>query len=98
MPPKELMEGGYVLHRYNFTAFEGFLNAKLLVEILNRVGDPLDRARLRGVVEGIKNLDLGIDVPISFGPDQHQGLDKVYFTMLEGGRFVPVTDWSKWRK
>jgi ABC-type branched-subunit amino acid transport system substrate-binding protein len=97
MPPKELMEGGYVLHRYNFTAFEGFLNAKLLVEILKRLGEPFDRARIRGVVEGIKDLDIGIDVPVSFGPDQHQGLNKVYFTTLEGGRFVPVTDWSRWR-
>jgi len=98
MPPQELAEAGYVLHHYNFTAFEGFLNAKLLVEILKRVGDPFDRARIREVVEGLRNLDIGIDIPVSFGPDKHQGLNKVYFTVLEQDRFVPIADWTRWRK
>src|SRR5438034_7530919 len=31
---------------------------------------------------------LGIDVPVSFGPERHQGLNRVYFTRVEDGRFV----------
>ena len=31
---------------------------------------------------------------LTFGPERHQGLDSVYCTRVENGRWVPVTDWS----
>jgi hypothetical protein len=58
-------------------------------------------------VESIQGLDLGISaadrnsaegVRVSFGRERHQGLDEVYFTVIEKGRFVPLTDWSRWRQ
>jgi len=49
-------------------------------------------------VEGIKNFDLGIDVPISFAPDKHEALEKIYYTTLQGDRFVPLPDWKRWEK
>ena len=38
VPPEELTEEGYKPLKYSFVSFEGFLNAKLLVEILKRMG------------------------------------------------------------
>lgn len=97
MPPQGLMEDGYRPLRYSFVGFEGFLNAKVLVEILKRMGNNLEKSRIKEVVENIKNLDTGIDEKVSFGPNKHQGLNKVYFTTYEKGRFVPVKDWNRWR-
>jgi len=46
----------------------------------------------------LPTFDLGIDVPVSFGPNKHQGLDRVYFTTVRSGRFVRLEDWKRWAK
>jgi branched-chain amino acid transport system substrate-binding protein len=96
--PAGLRAEEYTPFAYSFVSFEGFLNAKLLVEILDRMGAQARRNHIKEVVEGIRNLDLGIGAPISFGPDKHQGLDKVYYTTLRDGQFVPLTSWERWQK
>jgi len=98
IPPTEIMEEGYKPLKYSFVSFEGFLNAKVLVEILRRMGSEPERADIKQVVEGIKNLDIGINAPVSFGQQKHQGLDNVYYTTVEGGRFIPLNDWKRWAK
>jgi ABC-type branched-subunit amino acid transport system substrate-binding protein len=50
MPPQGLMEEEYRPLRYSFVSFEGFLNAKLLVEILKRMGQNPEKARIQKVV------------------------------------------------
>jgi ABC-type branched-subunit amino acid transport system substrate-binding protein len=100
VPPPELLDEPYTPPQYSYISCEGFLNAKVLVEILGRLGPKPDQARIREVVEGLTDFDLGIDVPISFGPFRHQGMDKVYSTVVADGRFVPLAeeDWRQWRK
>ena len=65
------------------SSVQGFFNAKLLVEILKRMGNNLNKARIMDVVENLENLDIGIDAPVTFGVNKHQGLDKVYFTTVQ---------------
>ena len=89
---------GYRLLDFNFAGFEGFLNAKVIVEALRRMHGDLDPARLKTVVESMRDLDLGIDAPISFGPNRHQALQYVYFAGVERGRWVPVVDWQRWKR
>lgn len=84
----------YEPQRYSFTSLEGYLNARLLVEALQRLGPQPQRSDLPLVMESIQDLDLGIGVNVSFSADRHQGLDQVYFTTLQNGQFVPVTDWN----
>jgi len=99
MPPQELIGKEYEPLQYSFISFEGFLNAKLLVEILRRMGSTPETARLREVVETVSDYDIGIDVPVSFGPRKHQGLDVVYYyTTAREGRPIPIRDWRKWAK
>jgi ABC-type branched-subunit amino acid transport system substrate-binding protein len=98
MPPADLMEKGYEPVSFSYVSFEGFLNAKVLVEILKRLGPDPKKKRIKTVVESIDKLDLGIEVPVSFGPRRHQGLDSVYFTAAENGQFVPLKDWTRWSK
>ncbi|MBI4859091.1 MAG: ABC transporter substrate-binding protein [Candidatus Riflebacteria bacterium] len=96
-PPAHLVEKGYQPVRYSFVSLEGFLNARVLIEILRRMGPRPTRENIRGVVEQIRQLDLGVNAPISFGPDRHQGCDAVYYTTVKDGRFVPF-DWREWAR
>jgi ABC-type branched-subunit amino acid transport system substrate-binding protein len=98
LPPSDLMEKDYKILKYSFVSFEGFLNAKLMVEILKKLGKEPKRQEIKGAAESIKNLDVGIDEKISFSPKKHQALDKVYYTTVKDGKFVPIRDWSDWKK
>jgi branched-chain amino acid transport system substrate-binding protein len=96
MPPQELLKDAYEPLKYNFVSFEGFLNAKLLIEILRRLGDTPERPQIRKVVEDIHQYDLGMHIPVSFNPDRHQASDTVYYTTVQDGQFLPITDWKMW--
>jgi branched-chain amino acid transport system substrate-binding protein len=98
LPPRDLTEAGYTPLPYSYVSFEGFLNAKLLVEVLKRMGPGPTKSRIKRIVESMNSADLGIDAPVTFGPHQHQGLDKVYYTTMKGDRFVPLSDWQGWEK
>lgn len=89
----------YIPLKYSFTSFEGFLNAKLMAIILRKMHS-VPSLGLTGAAESLEEVDIGIDVPVSFGKDRHQGLDKVYFTTVEDGRFVPMTkeQWDQWQR
>src|SRR5262245_14842034 len=98
LPPQDLTEAGYAPLPYSYVGFEGFLNAKLLVDVLRRMGPGPTKSRIKEIAESINNTDLGIDTPVTFGPNKHQGLDKVYYTTMKGDRFVPLSDWRGWGK
>ena len=98
MPPADLRETDYKPIQYSYVSFEGFLNARLLVQLLRKMGKSIDKERLPTVVESSGRLELDIGVPVSFRRDKHQGMDEVYFKTVEDDRFVPVEDWKKWRK
>ncbi len=93
-PPADLVGDDYKAHQYSPVSLEGFLNAKLLVEILRRLGPNPQRTNVKSVVENIRDFDIGINVPVTFGPTKHQGLDVVFLTTVENGRFVTITDWK----
>ena len=84
----ELLKRFYPEDHPNFVGLEGFINAKVLVEGLKRAGKDLDREKFIEAIESIRNFDLGIANTLSFSPDDHQGLDRVYFTQIREGRLV----------
>lgn len=90
----ELMARYFPGEEPNFVGFEGYINAKVLVEALRRVGRNLTREGFLRAVESLTDFAIGPDVRLSFGPADHQGLDTVYFTVLRGGRFVLLDRWS----
>lgn len=79
----------------NLVGLEGYINAKVLVEGLHRAGRNLNRAKFIDAIQSIQNYSLGIANTLSFSPTNHQGLERVYFTIIEGGRLVILTDWQK---
>ncbi|HEU4369691.1 MAG TPA: ABC transporter substrate-binding protein [Methylomirabilota bacterium] len=92
--PPALRDQNYVPQRYSFISLEGYVNARVVVEALRRVGPNPSRAGFRQALESLRSFDLGIGAALTFGPERHQGLDSVYFTRVDGERWVPVTDWS----
>lgn len=98
MPPRELMKEDYSPHKFSPVSLEGFLNAKMLVEILRRLGPGVSTSRIKPVVESIHDYDIGINVPVNFGPERHQGLDVVFLTTVEDGKFVAISDWNSAEK
>ena len=88
-------------HRYfpgtapSFIGMEGYLNARVLVEGLRRAGRKLTREGFIDAVETIQDFSLEIGSSLSFGPDDHQGLDRIYFTQIRNGRIELITDWNR---
>lgn len=78
----------------SFVGLEGFLNARILVEGLDKAGRDLTREGLIRAIESIRNFEMGPGLSITYGPKDRQGLDQVYFTRLADRHFVPFTDWN----
>lgn len=89
---------GYTPLPFSFVSLEGFLNAKLLVEILTRIGPHPERRAIAETVAGLTHIELGMGSPVSFTPDRNQGSDAIYYTTVRNGRFVPIANWQEWRK
>ena len=92
--PVALRDDRYVPQRYSLIGLEGYLSARVVVEAVRRAGPHPTRSGFRQALESLQGLDLGIGAAVSFGPERHQGLDRVYFTRVEAERWVPVTDWT----
>jgi ABC-type branched-subunit amino acid transport system substrate-binding protein len=95
--PSDMAIANYKRSQFSYISLEGFLDAKCLVKMLEALGQDLDRTKLRAVVGAMQSVDLGIDAPASFAPGRAQGLEGVYYTTVDGERFVPITDWSRWK-
>ena len=79
----------------SFVSLEGFVNAKMITEIIRRMGDRPERSGIAEAVFQVRNYDLGVGERVRYGPDRRQGLQRVYYTVPEGDRFVPLDDWEE---
>lgn len=86
----------YLPRRFSYVSFEGFLNGMLLAEIVRRMADAPRRSRIPEVIASIRDFDMGIGERVDFGDGRHQGLNKVYFTTVRDGQFLPIEDWRRW--
>ncbi len=73
---------------YDYTSFEGYIDAVVLVEGLKKAGPDLTRAGFLSALEKLSSNFGGLD--IAFGPQDHQGLNKVYLTKVQKGKAVTV--------
>ena len=96
--PRPWAASDYQPLRYSFVSLEGYLNAKLLVQILREMGPVPAKSRIKETVEGLRGADLGIGTVFSFGRNKHQGSDRVFYTALEGQKFVPLDSWDRWKR
>lgn len=74
----------------SFVGLEGYINARVLVEGLKRAGKNINRKKFIRAIESINDFDLGISSSLSFGPVDHQGLDRIYFTIIQDQQIKPL--------
>jgi len=79
-------KSGYV--DYNFSAMEGFLTAKVMVEALRRAGKNPTREGLIDALEKMQDVDLG-GFYVSYSPKNHAGSRFVDLTIIgRNGKFL----------
>ncbi len=88
--PKALADPAYKPAPHSFGSLEGYLDAVVLVEALKRTGRDLTARRFKETIEKMTDLEVGLGTPVSFGPEKHQGSDKVYLVKASRGQWVPV--------
>ena len=71
---------------FSALSFEGFLNAKLFIYALKKMGKTPSPEKLIATLESFRSLDLGIGEEISFSPTDHQGLNRVFLSLIKNGQ------------
>lgn len=78
--------------RPDFVSLEGYLAGSLLVEGVKRAGKNLTTDTLVDALEGIRGLELGVGVPLTYGPSEHQASHKVWGTVLDAAGTYKTLD------
>jgi branched-chain amino acid transport system substrate-binding protein len=85
----------------NQSALEGMINSMYCCEALKRAGKDLTRTKFIAALESMHGFDLGLgpNYKLNFSKTNHNGLSAkaVYFTMLQNGQFIRMTD-ADWKK
>jgi branched-chain amino acid transport system substrate-binding protein len=76
----------------DYTSLEGYVGAKVLAEGLKNAGAEPTRDSFRAALESMK-YDVG-GLEIAFSPTNHNGNNRVWFTVVKGGKAVPVTSFK----
>ncbi|OGB27703.1 MAG: ABC transporter permease [Burkholderiales bacterium RIFCSPLOWO2_02_FULL_57_36] len=72
----------------SYPAIEGYVNAKVLIEGLQRAGRNLTREGFIRALESMQHVDLG-GILITYGENDHSGSEFVELTMIgKDGRFI----------
>jgi ABC-type branched-subunit amino acid transport system substrate-binding protein len=66
----------------DYVSLEGYVAANVLIAALKRNGPELDTEKLVQTLEKLQNFDIGLGTPVSFGRSEHQGVHKVWGSML----------------
>ena len=75
----------------DYVSLEGYVAANVLITALRRNGPDLDTEKLVQTLENLRDLDIGLGTPVSFGRSEHQGVHKVWGTQLdENGRYQSI--------
>ncbi len=74
-----------------FLSLEGWIAARLLIEGLQRAGKSPTPDAVVDALEGIRGLDLGLGMPLTFGPSEHQASHMVWGTAIDAkGALQPL--------
>jgi branched-chain amino acid transport system substrate-binding protein len=75
----------------DYVSLEGYISANVLIQALKRAGPQVDTEKLVDSLEGMRDLDMGLGSPLSFGRAEHQASHKIWGTALdENGRYRPI--------
>jgi len=73
-----------------FVSLEGYIVGRLVIEALDRLDGPVTRESLLSTIKEVGDFDLD-GVALSYGPDDNQGMDRVFLTVIQAdGSFEAV--------
>lgn len=74
-----------------FVSLEGYMAGKLFCMAAKAAGKELTRDSLLRTLEQTQTFDLGGTI-LTFGEQDHQGMDQVFLTRIEQGKVVPLKE------
>lgn len=100
-PAKFLKEKGDSLESQGIHYVQGWWTIATMVEGIKRTldaGKDLTGENLRASLEGIQNFETGsVTAPLNFSPTDHRGNDAARIHQVQGGKWVPITDFVRSR-
>ncbi len=70
--------------KIGFVSLEGYMVGKLFCMAVNDVSGELTREALIAAIDKVGSYNLG-GIELKFGPSDHQGMDKVFLTIIKNG-------------
>jgi ABC-type branched-subunit amino acid transport system substrate-binding protein len=80
-----------------FGSLEGYTAATVLLDALSDIEGSVNRESIVDALESLGDFDLGLGVPLSLAPNDHQASDAVWPTRISSGRVVPFA-WTDLRE
>ncbi|MEC4672903.1 MAG: ABC transporter substrate-binding protein [Nitrospirota bacterium] len=72
--------------RPTFGSLEGYIAARIFLDALKNIQGPLSRETVVNALEGLGSFDIGLNIPLHFGPLDHQASHRVWATILRDGK------------
>ncbi|NCC25260.1 MAG: ABC transporter substrate-binding protein [Deltaproteobacteria bacterium] len=93
-PPPFLATQDYTPHDMSPTGFEGFLAAKLMATILEKLGPEVSRATLTSRIADLGPLDIGLARPVHFTTMNRIALHDIHYIAFDADGLIPIDDWN----
>ncbi len=79
----------------NFVSFESYIVANIFVHALQSIdNDLLTREKLVDALHDLSELDIGLNLNITYSKEKHQAVHKVWPMKISNGRFIPF-NWEQ---
>jgi hypothetical protein len=93
--PSRYNDGTYKYKKYGAVSFEGFLNARLIVNVLQQLGNNLSRMNIPDVMHSLQEIDLGINVKVFYNYFNILGINKIYFITFKNRKIIPIDSFEE---
>ncbi len=84
---KEFLPGQQIC----YISFEGYIAGRFFIEVARDLKDNLTRENFINHIEEKKEFNID-NIKLIFGPDDHQGMDKTYLSIIKDGEIIPLAD------
>lgn len=87
---REVLQKYYPEAEATFGGLEGYISMRVLLDAIENTGRELTREKLMDTLENFRQRDISIGSTVSFTPEDHQALRKVFLTTIVDGEYLVV--------
>jgi ABC-type branched-subunit amino acid transport system substrate-binding protein len=85
----------YAKKDINVYTIWAYVNNKITVEILKRLGNNISTENFIKEAEKLRNWDTGLGLKLTFSPTSHDGSKMCYFSIVKEGKLEKFRDWME---